>query len=64
MLASIVYVADRITGQLGYGFRSDLIDLSINPDAIADLNIGLDHIESVKLKLPQAYEDIEATFAG
>ena len=64
MLASIVYVADRITGQLGYGFRADLADLTIHNDAIGDLGIGQDQIEAVKTNLPQAYEDIEATFSA
>jgi HD-like signal output (HDOD) protein len=64
MLASIVYVADRITGQLGYGFHGDLPDLTIKPETISDLGLSLEHIEAVKANLPKAYEDIEATFVA
>ena len=64
MLASIVYVADRIAGQLGYGFRADLTDLTVQPETIADLGITDEHLQAVKANLPQAYEDIEATFAA
>ena len=63
MLASIVYVADRVAGQAGYGFRADLMDLTISPEAVADLGITLEQIDSVREGLPQAFDDIEATFS-
>ena len=62
MLASIVYTADRIAAQCGFGFRGDLPDLMIEVDMVADLGLTQDHIDSVYNHLPQAYSDIEATF--
>ncbi len=62
MLASIVYAADRIAAQCGFGFRGDLPSLLIEVDMVADLGLTQDHIDSVYNNLPQAYADIEATF--
>ncbi|MHC4416372.1 MAG: HDOD domain-containing protein [Planctomycetota bacterium] len=62
MLTSIVYVADRLAGQLGFGFRADLQNLNVDQDAIGDLSISPEQLEAVKNALPQAFEDIQATF--
>jgi HD-like signal output (HDOD) protein len=62
MLTSIVHVADRIVAAAGYGFRADLQSLEISPDIMSDLSLTEEQVETVKEKLPQAFEEIEATF--
>ena len=62
LLTSIVYIADRLSGQLNYGFRADLQDLDIGPEVMDSLNISHEKLAEVKSRLPQAFEDIEATF--
>jgi putative nucleotidyltransferase with HDIG domain len=61
-LTSIVYVADRISAVCGYGFRTDLQSLDFEPEVIAELNLSTEQIESIKERLPQSYDEIEATF--
>ncbi len=61
-LTSIVHVADHLAAQAGYGFRADLTTLEIAPERLADLNLTTEHLAAVIEKLPQAYEEIEATF--
>ncbi len=62
MLTSIVHVADRLSGQLGYGFRTDLMHLEISSADLDALGLTTEQLERVKGSLPQAFEDIEATF--
>ncbi len=62
MLTSIVYVADRLSGQLDYGFRTDLVHLEISTADLDALGLTNEQLEKVKGSLPQAFEDIEATF--
>ncbi len=62
MLTAIVYVADRIASEAGYGFRADLQNLSVHPDVMSDLGLQPAQLEAVKTNLPQAFEEIEATF--
>ena len=61
-LTAIIYVADRISGICGYGFRTDLQSLDFDPDIIAELNLSAQQIESIKERLPKSFEEIEATF--
>ncbi|MCH8153078.1 MAG: HDOD domain-containing protein [Planctomycetes bacterium] len=63
MLTSIVYVADRLSGQLDFGFRTDLMHLEISSADLDALGLTTEQLERVKGSLPQAFEDIEATFA-
>ncbi|MFB3137828.1 MAG: HDOD domain-containing protein [Phycisphaerales bacterium] len=63
MLTSIVYVADRLSGQLDYGFRTDLVHLEISSADLDALGLTTEQLERVKGHLPKAFEDIEATFA-
>ncbi|MCH8166091.1 MAG: HDOD domain-containing protein [Planctomycetes bacterium] len=63
MLTSIVYMADRLSGQLDYGFRTDLMHLEISSADLDALGLTTEQLERVKGSLPQAFEDIEATFA-
>ena len=62
VLASVVYVADHLVGAPRYGFRADLPDLQIHPQVMADLGLGPEHLQAVHGSLPQAYEEIQATF--
>lgn len=61
-LTAIVYVADRISGACGYGFRTDLQSLECDPEVTAELGLSPEQIESIKERLPQAFDEIEATF--
>ncbi len=61
-LTTIVYIADRIAAVCGYGFRTDLMSLDFDPDVIAVLNLTTEQIESIKERLPQSFDEIEATF--
>lgn len=63
-LAAVVFVADRVAGSGGYGFRADLPSLTID-DAVADeLRLTRDQIARVQTNLPQVYEEVEATFSS
>ncbi len=62
LLAWVVYVSDRVAAQRGFGFRGDLQNLEIEPQALDDLGLSLEQVEEVKANLPKAYEEIEATF--
>jgi HD-like signal output (HDOD) protein len=62
VLASVVYVADHLVAAARYGFRADLPDLQIHPQVMADLGLGADQLQAVHASLPQAYEEIQATF--
>jgi putative nucleotidyltransferase with HDIG domain len=63
-LASIVHIADRLVAQLNQGFRGDLRTSEIDANLVNELGLGLEHIEAIKTRLPQAIKEIEATFAG
>jgi len=61
-LTAIVYVADRVSAVGGYGFRTDLPTLDIDPEVIECLNLSAQQLESIKERLPQSFDEIEATF--
>lgn len=63
-LAAVVFIADRIAGKGGYGFRADLPSLTIADDVADELRITRDQIERVQTNLPQVYEEVEATFSA
>ena len=62
MLTAIVNVADHIAAQAGFGFRADLQSLDVDATIMADLNLSQEQLDAVKENLPQAFEEIEATF--
>lgn len=62
MLASVVYVADRLSAQLGYGFRGDIQDSSIDKNVCEELNISPPQLEAIKACLPKVFEEVQATF--
>jgi len=61
-LAAIVYVADRISALCGYGFRTDLPNLDFDPEVIDGLSLSAQQIEAIKERLPESFDEIEATF--
>ena len=62
MLTAIIHIADCIASEAGYGFRADLQSIDIDPEILGDLGINQEQLEIVKTNLPQAFEEIEATF--
>lgn len=61
-LAAIVYLADRVTARLGYGFRADLINLEPDPAVLDVLGMTEEQLATVAEGLPEVYEEVEATF--
>ena len=61
-LASIVYIADRVTAELGYGFRGDVDSTEIESAILVEIGMTIEQLNLIKGKMPQAYEEIEATF--
>ena len=61
-LASLVYIADRVTAELGYGFRGDVASTEIEPRILMEIGMTIEQLSMIKEKMPQAYEEIEATF--
>ena len=61
-LTSIIYVADRLAGTIGYGFRGDLPSLEIDPVVLDELRIPSEKLTEITEALPAAFEEIENTF--
>ncbi len=61
-LPSIIYMADHVAGSCGYGFRMDLQSLDIAPAVLDELGLSPEQVEFIKTNLPQAFDEIEATF--
>ena len=61
-LAAVVYVADRITAELGYGFRADIQNPVIERAILDELNMSPDQLDRVRNCMPEAFEEVEATF--
>jgi HD-like signal output (HDOD) protein len=62
MLACIVYVADRLAAQMGFGFRADLPHLDLEGEVVDLLGMTADQIDRVRDRLPTGYDEVEATF--
>jgi HD-like signal output (HDOD) protein len=62
LLASLVYVADRITAEQSFGFRGDLPDLSLSGPIVAELRMSDEQLDRVRAELPRAVRDVEASF--
>ncbi|MHC4446419.1 MAG: HDOD domain-containing protein [Planctomycetota bacterium] len=62
LLTSIIYVADRLSAQLGYGFRADLLTTDIAEDVMDEIRLTSERLDEIREKLPQAYDEVEATF--
>ncbi|MFK7960085.1 MAG: HDOD domain-containing protein [Phycisphaerales bacterium] len=63
-LAAVVYVADRVAARAGFAFRLDLPSLDIDPAVLGELNITNEQVDRIVEKLPEAFEEVEATFSG
>ena len=61
-LACIVYLADRLSAKLGYGFRGDILNLDVDPGVMDVLNMTPEQFQKVMDGLPEVYEEVEATF--
>ena len=61
-LASIVYIADRVTAEFGFGFRGDVTSTEIEPGILVEIGMTIEQLNMIREKLPQAFEEIEATF--
>ncbi len=63
-LAAVVHIGDRIAAEAGYPFRLDLTSLEIDASILAELNITNEQLQKVREKLPETFEEVEATFSG
>jgi HD-like signal output (HDOD) protein len=61
-LASVVYVADHVVGEAGYGFRSDLPSLELSKDVLAEIRMTDEQLKCVREKLPAVFEEVEGMF--
>lgn len=61
-LAAVVYIADRICAELGYGFRGDVASTEQDPAILNEIGMTREKVETVKQRMPEAYEEVEATF--
>lgn len=61
LLCMIVYVADHLAGEAGYGFRADLPSLEIAKQVTAELGLTGDQIEGIRQALPDVFSDVEST---
>jgi HD-like signal output (HDOD) protein len=61
-LASVVHIADRVTAAAGYGFRSDLLSLELDPDILSELRMTDEHVQTVRENLPAMFEEVEGMF--
>ena len=63
-LASLVYIADRITKQLELGFTGDVESDEIDPAIKADLKLTQQDLDEIAAKLPEAIEEAQAIFGS
>jgi putative nucleotidyltransferase with HDIG domain len=62
MLAGLVCLSDRLSAQLGYGFRGDIQDTTIGNDILDELRMTATQLEAIKAMLPKIFEEVQATF--
>lgn len=62
LLTTIVHIAARIVATQGYGFRGDIRDTDISKAMMMEVGMNADQLASVCERLPQAYEEVQATF--
>ena len=61
-LTCVIYLADRLAGQVGLGFRGDLPSLQVDPAVLDAVGMLPEAFEKVRAGLPKIYEEVEATF--
>jgi len=62
LLTSIVYVADRLTAEAGFGFRGDLMHIGIDASVAGELGLGDQELSQARDNLPKIYDEVSATF--
>jgi putative nucleotidyltransferase with HDIG domain len=64
VLASVVYVAERLVAQWANGFRADITDLTISPQILDSIMLTPSQIAKIAEMLPQALCDVEETLGS
>lgn len=59
-LASMVYVADRLSARGGYGFRLDVPSDEISAEVLEDLKLGSADVEEIMARLPAQLEQVSS----
>ena len=62
MLATVVYVSDRLAAQLGYGFRADIPHTNVDAFSLEELNMSQPQLEAIRMSLPKIFDEVQATF--
>jgi HD-like signal output (HDOD) protein len=62
MLTSIVCVADRLSAQLQYGFRGDLVTIEITPAVCDELTMSRAQLQAIQASLPEIFAEVQSTF--
>jgi putative nucleotidyltransferase with HDIG domain len=62
LLTALVHIADKLAAEQGYGFRGDVITTDVGADMLREINMTPEQYEVVKIKMPEAYEEVQATF--
>lgn len=52
-LASMVYIADRLVGEMEGGYRLDLMSLDIDPDVLSEVGMASDKLSRLREQLPE-----------
>lgn len=63
VLPCIAYVADRLAGEAGAGFRADLQAFDIDPAVMEQINLQTDQLELIKSQLAEQIADVQAVLA-
>lgn len=56
-LTSVVYVADRLAGELEGGFRADLPSLEIDQGVLDDLGLSKDQLDDIRTRLSEVVKN-------
>lgn len=59
-MSALVYVADRLAGELEGAFRLDVTDLTISPEVLEALELSAEDLDDVRSRMPQAVEDAKS----
>ncbi|MHC4946707.1 MAG: HDOD domain-containing protein [Planctomycetota bacterium] len=62
MLSAVIYTADRLAAEAGFGFRADLQSLDPEPAILDEIRMTSDQLAAVREQLPGTFEEVEATF--
>jgi HD-like signal output (HDOD) protein len=62
-LASIIYVADRLAGDTGAGFRQDLLTTTIDSEVLDSLKLSNEKVAEIRTALQEQSKEIVANLA-